>query len=209
MNNEDIIRYRNKINKNNKNKTMKQNEENVLSSYLKNFIIRSLVVIVLFLSIAILCKNNTTYKDIIYKNIYENNLSFTTFKNFYQEHLGGISFLDKVVEDVKPVFNEELTYNSISKYYDGASLEVEKNYLVPVIESGIVVYIGEKENYGNVIIIQGMDSVDISYSNMKTTSVKLYDYIEKGDLLGEVNGTNLYLVYSKDGNILNYEDYLK
>lgn len=204
MNNNDIIRYRNKINKNNK--TIQPNK---VSGYFKNFIIRTLVVIVLFLFIAIFCKSNTTYKDIIYKNVYENNLSFTTFKNFYNKYLGGISFLDKVIEDTKPVFNENLIYTSSSKYYDGVSLEVEKNYLVPVLESGIVVYIGQKENYGNVIIIQGINSIDIAYSNMQTTSVKLYDYIEKGDLLGEVNGTNLYLVYSKDGNILNYEDYLK
>ena len=208
MNNDDIIRYRNKINKKNKNKT-KQQEDSFFINYIKNFITRMLIVIVLFLSLAIVCKTNSTYKDVIYKNLYETNLSFTTFKNFYNEHLGGISFLDKVVKDVKPTFNEELKYTSISKYYDGAALEVEKNYLVPVIESGIVVYIGEKEHYGNVIIIQGMDGVDISYSNMQTTSFKLYDYIEKGDLLGEVNGTNLYLVYSKDGNVLNYEDYLK
>lgn len=208
MNNDDIIRYRNKINKKNKNKT-KQQEDSFFINYIKNFITRMLIVIVLFLSLAIVCKTNSTYKDIVYKNLYETNLSFTTFKNFYNKYLGGISFLDKVVKDVKPTFNEELKYTSISKYYDGAALEVEKNYLVPVIESGIVVYIGEKEHYGNVIIIQGMDGIDISYSNMQTTSVKLYDYIEKGDLLGEVNGTNLYLVYSKDGNILNYENYLK
>jgi len=86
---------------------------------------------------------------------------------------------------------------------------VDTNYLVPVIESGLVVFIGEKENYGNVIIIQGMDGVDIWYGNMSTTSVKLYDYIESGDLLGETLTNNLYLVYSKDGNYLDYEEYLE
>ena len=136
-------------------------------------------------------------------------MSFTTFKNFYEKHLGGISFLDKMVSDVKPVFNSTLEYSNSSKYYDGVSLDVTTNYLVPVLESGIVVYIGKKEHYGNVIIIQGMDGVDISYANMYSSSVSLYDYIEKGDLLGEVDGNKLYLVYSKDGKVLNYEEYLK
>ena len=86
---------------------------------------------------------------------------------------------------------------------------MDTNYLVPVLESGIVLFIGEKENYGNVIIIEGVDGVDIWYGNMKTTSVKLYDYVESGDLLGETLNDNLYLVYSKDGKFLNYEDYLK
>ena len=40
------------------------------------------------------------------------------------------------------------------------------------------------------------------------TDLKLYDYVQKGTLLGEVD-KYLYLVYKKDGNILNYEEYLK
>ena len=36
----------------------------------------------------------------------------------------------------------------------------------------------------------------------------LYDYIEKGKLLGEVKGKKLYMVFSKDGKYLNYKDYI-
>ncbi len=204
MNNEDIIRYKKRLNKKNNNI-----DDNYFKKYLKNFCIRSFIVVIIFLFLAIICKSNSSFKDTIYKNVYETNLSFTTFKNFYEKHLGGISFLDNMVSDVKPVFSPTLEYSNSSKYYDGVSLDVTNNYLVPVLESGIVVYIGQKEHYGNVIIIQGMDGVDISYSNMLSTSVKLYDYIEKGDLLGEVDGNKLYLVYSKDGKVLNYEEYLK
>ena len=204
MNNEDIIRYKKRLNKKNNNI-----DDNYFKKYLKNFCIRSFIVVIIFLFLAIICKSNSSFKDTIYKNVYETNLSFTTFKNFYEKHLGGISFLDKMVSDVKPVFNSTLEYSNSSKYYDGVSLDVTTNYLVPVLESGIVVYIGKKEHYGNVIIIQGMDGVDISYSNMLSTSVKLYDYIEKGDLLGAVDGNKVYLVYSKDGKVLNYEEYLK
>lgn len=204
MNNEDIIRYKKRLNKKNNNI-----DDNYFKKYLKNFCIRSFIVVIIFLFLAIICKSNSSFKDTIYKNVYETNLSFTTFKNFYEKHLGGISFLDKMVSDVKPVFNSTLEYSNSSKYYDGVSLDVTTNYLVPVLESGIVVYIGKKEHYGNVIIIQGMDGVDISYANMYSSSVSLYDYIEKGDLLGEVSGNKLYLVYSKDGKVLNYEEYLK
>ena len=191
------------------NRKIKKEDNNYLKKYLKNFCIRSFIVIIIFLFIAIICKTNNSFKDLIYKNVYETNLSFTTFKNFYEKHLGGISFLDKMVSDVKPVFSPTLEYSNLSKYYDGVSLDVTNNYLVPVLESGIVVYIGKKEHYGNAIIIQGMDGVDISYANMYSSSVSLYDYIEKGDLLGEVDGNKLYLVYSKDGKVLNYEEYLK
>ena len=44
------------------------------------------------------------------------------------------------------------------------------------------------------------------YSNVNS-SLKLYDYIEKGSLIGESLNNNIYLVYKKDGKVLNYEDY--
>lgn len=44
---------------------------------------------------------------------------------------------------------------------------------------------------------------------MSNVSLKLYDYVETGSLLGEVNNNTLYLVYSEDNDFLNVEDYLQ
>lgn len=175
---------------------------------IKSFALRSLAVASLFLILATICKYNNDYRDIIYKKIYLDNFSFTQVKQFYSKYLGGVSFLDKYVLDTKPVFNENLTYYEKSKYYDGVKLKVDNNYLIPSIESGIVVFKGEKEHYGNVVIIQGMDGVDIWYGNISTSNINLYDYIEEGSFIGETIDETLYLVYSKGGNILNYEEYL-
>ena len=73
----------------------------------------------------------------------------------------------------------------------------------------MVIFVGEKENYGNVVIIEGIDGIDIWYGNMETTTVKLYDYIEKNTYLGTTKENILYLIYQKDGKFLNYEEYLK
>ena len=175
---------------------------------IKSFALRSLAVASLFLILATICKYNNDYRDIIYKKIYLDNFSFTQVKQFYSKYLGGVSFLDKYVLDTKPVFNENLTYYEKSRYYDGVKLKVDNNYLIPSIESGIVVFKGEKEHYGNVVIIQGMDGVDIWYGNISTSNINLYDYIEEGSFIGETIDETLYLVYSKGGNILNYEEYL-
>ncbi len=48
-----------------------------------------------------------------------------------------------------------------------------------LFESGIVVYIGEKENYKQTVIVQQMNGVDVWYGNIKQANVKLYDYVEK------------------------------
>ena len=86
-------------------------------------------------------------------------------------------------------------------------LVVSNNYTVPVIESGIVVFIGDKEDYGKVIIIQQINGIDLLYGNIDNTSYKLYDYVKKGDILG-ISNNYLYLVYKKDGKVLDYEKYL-
>ena len=186
----------------------KINEEKIIK-YLRSLILRSLTVIVLFLILAILSKSSETYKDTIVTNLYEKNISFTKIKNLYNKYLGGIVPLDKVTPDVTPVFNEQLEYTNKSIYYDGVKLEVIDKYLVPIIEEGMVVYIGEKENYGNVVIIEGVDGIDIWYGNMETTTVELYDYVEKSTYLGQTKDNYLFLAYSKDGKFLDYKEYLK
>lgn len=186
----------------------KINEEKIIK-YLRSLILRTLTVVVLFLVLAILSKSNKTYKDTIATNLYEKNFSFVKIKNIYNKYLGGIFPLDKVSNETTQVFNEKLEYTNDTIYYDGVKLEVIDNYLVPVIEEGMVVYIGEKENYGTVIIIEGVNGIDIWYGNMETTSIELYDYVEEGTYLGTTKDNNLYLVYSEDGKFLDYKEHLK
>ena len=186
----------------------KENEEKIIK-YLRNLIKRSMLAIIIFLVLAIASKSSQNYKDIIVSNIYEKNFSFAKIKKIYQKYLGGIAPLDKAIDNAIPVFDEKLTYDEISKYHDGAKLTVDNNYLVPTLNEGMVIFIGEKENYGNVIIIEGVDGIDIWYGNMDSTTVKLYDYIEKNNYLGTTKDNILYLVYQKDGVFLDYEEYLK
>ncbi len=171
------------------------------------FFIKLLISIVITLIILILIKSSSNFKNEFYKQVFSNNISFTKLKNVYNKYLGSFDILDGVIKE-EAVFNEKLSYESSEKYLDGVKLSVGVNYLVPISESGIVVFIGEKENYGNTVIIQRIDGVDEWYGNIENINVKLYDYVSKGELLGEANN-NLYLVYKKDGNILNYEEYLK
>lgn len=171
------------------------------------FFIKLLISIVITLVVLILIKSSSDFKNNFYKHIYSDNISFTKLKEVYNKYIGDSDILDKVIK-TETVFNEKLTYSSQEKYLDGVKLDVGSNYLVPVTESGIVVFIGTKEGYGNTVIIQRIDGIDEWYGNIENVNIKLYDYVKKGSLLGEVNDT-LYLVYKKDGNILNYEEYLK
>lgn len=184
------------------------NKSSNSSKNFSHFLFKTLITIILFISALIICKSSDTCREFIYQHVYQNVFSFTKINNLYQKYLGGIIPLDNLFQETEPVFSEKLTYYEDTKYLDGTCLTTDSNYLVPVLETGIVVFVGEKEDYGNTIIIQGMDGVDIWYGNLENTSINLYDYVEKGTPLGETKGTSLYLVFSKDNTYFNYEEYL-
>ena len=171
------------------------------------FLSKALISIIITLVILILIKSSSSFKNEFYKYTYVNNISFAKFNTLFNKYIGDTKILDKVTK-VEPVFNEKVTYKSTSKYLDGVKLEVDSIYPVPVNKSGVVVFIGEKEGYNNTVIIQRIDGIDEWYGNISNVNVKLYDYVKEGTILGDVDH-ELYLVYKKDGNILDYKEYLK
>ena len=108
------------------------------------FVTKLLITIILTLIILILIKSSSSFKNRFYKHIYGTNMSFTQIKNLYDKYIGDFDMLNNVVK-TEEVFNEKLTYKNKEKYLDGVSLSIESNYLIPIEESGIVVFIGNKE----------------------------------------------------------------
>ena len=156
----------------------------------------------------ILVKNNTEIKNVILEQIYNKNFKFTKAKKIYEKYFGDILSSEQFTNDEQAVFQEELTYKKANTYLDGVALTVDNNYMVPVLETGIVIFMGEKEGYGNTVVIEQIDGVDVSYSNISTDGIQLYDYVEKGSLLGEVNNKKLYLVFQQDGECLDYKRFV-
>lgn len=180
----------------------------ILKKQLKQIISKLLITIIIFLIGMISVKNEPQTKNFIKENIYEKSLKFTKVRSLYDKYFGDFLAIDKIVYEESPVFNENITYLSKNTYKDGVALTVTKGYMVPTLESGIVVYIGDKEEYGKTIIIEQIDGVDVFYSNITTENIKLYDYIEKGQYIGQVENNKLYLVFQKNGEILDYKQYI-
>ncbi len=180
----------------------------VLKKSVRNFCSRVLVTIVIFLFGMILVKSDVDIKNELISHIYNQQFQFTKLKEVYQKYFGNILSIDKILVEEQPVFQETLSYDKQKKYKDGVALSVSKQYMVPVLESGIVIFMGEKEGYGNTVVIEQIDGVDVYYSNISVSNIKLYDYVEKGELLGEAQNKKLYLVFQKDGEYLDYKDFI-
>lgn len=211
MNEIDLSKYEKIINKNrdkdkNKNKNEGKDEDKFFKKYFSSFFMKLLVVSVLLVSLAIVYKSDSFLRDKISGYFFEEDISFTKIKKIYDKYLGGILPVEKN-DNVTEVFDEKLQFDSSSIYYDGVKLSVDDSYLVPSLCEGMVVFVGDKENYGKTVIVESLDGVEYWYGNVSSTSLKLYDYIEKGSLVGEVQ-KEFYMVFSTEGKYLNYEEFI-
>ena len=175
------------------------------------FVSKFLITVIITITTLIVLKANPKLKPSFYSKVYEENFSFAYVNSLYEKYFGSsmpfkdvFSFFDKT----ETVFNETLTYEGSEEYLDGVKIVVGSDYLIPCIETGLVVFVGEKDDYGNTVIIEQQDGTTVWYSNLKSISVKLYDYVKKGSYIGENKDDFMYLVFKKEGNIVDYKNYI-
>lgn len=195
---------------NKKLKKEKKDDDNksALSKFLFTILIKSLIVVLLFLSSMIFIRQNDKNKKIFKEKVYNNSLSFAKIYNLYSKYLGdALPFKDTIKDDTKKVSNEKITYSSIKKVGDDYLLAVPSNYTLQSIKSGIVIEVKKDDKYKNMVKIQDKSGVNITYKNLNEVEVKLYDYVEKGEILGSTSD-KLYINFEKDGKYLSYEKYL-
>lgn len=179
-----------------------------LKKGVRNFLSRLMITIILFLVALILVRESKEFKKLLIDQVYHKSFQFTEAKKVYEKYFGSILSIDKIVPEEETVFHEKLDYKKSNIYKDGVELEVASEYLVPALESGIVVFMGEKEEYGTTVIIQQIDGVDVWYSNIEAKDIKMYDYVKKGTLIGQSKSKKLYLVFQKEGKYLDYKKYI-
>ena len=124
-------------------KFLKKNEDKIKKtkkSFLISFFNKVLISFILVITCLIIIKVNPSFKEYINSNVYQDNISFAYLNNLYNKYFGEVLPSYKT-EEAEPVFNERLEYQSFNIYKDGYKLLVNDSYLVPIIESGIVVFI--------------------------------------------------------------------
>ena len=171
---------------------------------LKPVISKFLLAIIFFL-VSVIFTNMSDKNLLLYKEyVLTESMPFTKIKGWYEDLFGEVL---PNSDNNKMVMSGHLVYKSIESYKDGEVLSLSSNTLINNLTSGVVVFVGEKDDYGETVIIQGVDGVDIWYGNLTNVSVKLYDYVEKNKLIGETKDDKLYLVIKKNNEFIKYEDY--
>ena len=189
-----------KMKKKDFNKNNGVSKKKIISKYVTKFMLA-----IIFFLVSVIFTNMSDKNLLLYKEyVLTESLPFTKIKGWYEELFGEV--LPKS-DNTQTVMSGKLVYKEIKDYQDGEVLTVSSKALVNSLTSGVVVFLGEKDGYGNTVIIQGIDGVDIWYGNLENVSVTLYDYIEEGTVIGSIKDEFLYLVIKKDNEFIKYEDY--
>ncbi len=186
------------------------NQTSPVRSMVLSFINRTLISGIFLLSVLCMIKMNPDTKKHVYQTVYGSNFSFASFQKWYQKKFGNL-FPEDITKNMgkdQMVFQETFVYQKKEDIENGVRVSVPRGYLMPALESGLVVFMGEKEGVGNTLIIQQVNGVDAWYVGVEPRDLKLYDYVEKGSLLGEVREKTLDLYFQKEGTFVNYQDYI-
>lgn len=175
--------------------------------YLSVSLTKCLLSIIFLLLSIILIKSNQDIKNFYAEEVLTKQLNFTKFNNLYNKYLGDILPDYTIPEPTKTVINTSFSYSNGTSYLNGEKIETEENYIIPTITSGIIVFLGNKESLGPTCIIQGVDGVDIWYSNINIDNLNLYDYIDANSPLGPVLSNYMYLTIDNNGTYISYEAY--
>ncbi len=177
----------------------------VLKKKVKRYLNKTLVGIIIFLVGIISVKNNDQLRGMIQRNVYETSIPFMKLRNQYDKYIGSFLSLSNKKETV-PVSSNKISYEKYEEMNNGVMLTVEENYPIPAIESGIIIFLGEKEEYGKVIIVEQINGVETLYACIDFKDFKLYDYIEKNEIIGQASKKELFLAFQKNGEYLNYKE---
>ena len=160
-----------------------------------------LITIIIVLVCLIVCNFNDELRDSFVKEVLEDNMKFSNFNKLYKKFM--------IDSNESIVVNDTVIDVSDMEEVDGRyRFNYGIDYQVETLQSGIIVYIGDKDNLGNTVIVQGNDGIDVWYSGITLKEYGLYDYVSKGDILGLSSDVYVTISIYEDGELLKYEEYI-
>ena len=157
-------------------------------SLLKSILSKLYTVIVFTLLILIISNVSPKFKTFIKDKVLESTIDF--------------SFINKLTSKTTDIFKSKETVpvfdikeEKYEEYMDGYKFFNDGSVILK--DSGIVTFIGEKDDYGNVVVIQQSNGYYAWYGNIDE-NIKLYDYVEEGSAIGTSKEYYYYVILKED-----------
>lgn len=201
-----MLQAQNRIKHKRQNLVFNEKKKAPNSKYISELFTRTLISVILVLAVAIYINISDANLINFNNKFFKDTLAFSEINKLYTKYFGNI--LPESVNKSLPVFENTSNYKNISEYNENAYKVDLTGNTFNYLESGVVVFIGEKDTLGKTIIVQGIDGVDIWYSNIENINLTLYDYVEKNNIIGEFKENSAILTFIENGNPISYEKYL-
>ena len=95
----------------------KKSKTKTKPSRLSRYFSRFLVLVVITLAFLIALKSNAELRDFVYKNVFQNNMSFAKINELYKKYFGSsLPLADNVTSEADVVSSEKIEYSKIKDY---------------------------------------------------------------------------------------------
>jgi stage IV sporulation protein FA len=168
------------------------------------FLIRIMLSICLFLTVGILFKQHTPFAQTgqqVVRDSFQQEFQFAAVSSWYETKFGKplVLFPEKKSDNNDEKTNElvnnftesyavpvsgKITEN-FSKNGQGIFLETGPDEQIGAVREGFVRFIGEEDGIGKTVVIQHDDGSESWYGRLSDINVKLYDFVESGELVGK------------------------
>ncbi len=169
-------------------------------NYLKVFLGKLFTIIIFSMTIIIISNLSSDFRNFIINDVLNSTFDFSSFNKFVNKTTN--VFKNNETMNV----SSEVVVSNTEEYLDGVKYILKETEKVYVKDSGIVTFIGKKEGYNNTIVIQQSNGYYAWYGNIDKESIKLYDYVEKGSVLGTESDEYYYVLLKDDKPIDINED---
>ena len=166
------------------------------NKWIKKLLNKLFTIVIFTMSLIIISNYSSSFRNFLIEDVLTKSMDFSKINNL----ISNFTEIFNHEETTEMVIKEEK--KSSEKYLDGIKYFVPENEPVILNKSGIVTFIGDKEGYNHTVIVQQSDGYYAWYGNIKET-VKLYDYIESGNIIGRASGEYYYVLYKDDKPITN------
>lgn len=188
-------------------KFAKEKKEEVGAKKMLFRILSQIMISVILLLVALIGTRNVSFKNELYKYVYQDNLSFKEIEGVYKKYFGEILPNDWN-DNTEFVSSEKMEYSKAEELDGGVRLSIKKNSIVSAFEGGLVLFVGEKEGYGNTLILEQVDGVEAWYIGVDTNDLKIYDYVDANAIIGTSMKDTIDLYFKRSGEVVDYKNYV-
>jgi stage IV sporulation protein FA len=161
------------------------------------FLFRSLLSAVIVLGLAIILKSNSPIASEVrtgLSKVYNSEFQFASIQKWYEDRFGSpIAFLPQLNNKKETVDSVDYGVPATGKVLQsfktdgqGILIQTELNQKVEAIDGGNVIFVGEKDDLGQTVIVQHADGSESWYGKLSSTNVKYMERVDSKKVLGTV-----------------------